>query len=246
VSRAAGAAAPWLLALVLSALALSGCETTAEESARLERAAKHTALSAERGLTIRHASRYVKVLSTQILHSGEQTAAIVTLRNTSAHALRDAPLAITVHDAHGTALFKNDAPGLEAALTSVALLPPGAQTVWIDDQVQASGTPTGVTALVGEGHRTSSAAPRLQISDVHRIEDPASGPGAAGTVTNESAITQHSLAIYALARRGSRIVAAGRAVLPEVAAHGSGSFEIFFVGKAAGAQLQLSAQPSNL
>jgi hypothetical protein len=233
-----------LLALVLSALALSGCETTAEESARLEHAAKHTALSAERGLTITHASRYVKVLSTQILHSGEQTAAIVTLRNTSTHALRDAPIAITVRDARGGVLFRNNAPGLEAALTSVALLPPGAQTVWVDDQVQANGTPTEVTALVGEGRQASSAAPRLRIAGVHRTEDPTSGPGAAGTVTNESAITQHSLAIYALARRGSQAVAAGRAVLPEVAAHGSSSFEIFFVGSAAGAQLVLSAPPS--
>ena len=47
--------------------------------------------------------------------------------------------AITVRDTRGKALFKNDATGLEAALTSVALLPAGGQTVWIDDQVEASG-----------------------------------------------------------------------------------------------------------
>jgi hypothetical protein len=244
--RVVATARPYLAGLLIGALALGGCETTAEKSARLERAAKHHALSAERGLTITKASPFVKVTATQVLHSGEQTAAIVTLRNVSRHALRDAPIAITVRDAHHGELFKNDAPGLETALTSVALLPAGAATTWVDDQVQASGTPASVTALVGEAPRAPSAIPRLRIAGVHTIEDPASGPGAAGTVDNESTVAQHGLAVYALARRGGRIVAAGRAVLPEVPAHGTGAFEVFFVGDPKGAQLQISAPPSTL
>src|SRR5581483_7276247 len=144
--------------------------------------------------------------------------------------LRDAPIAITVRDAHGGVLFKNDAPGLEAALASVALLPAGGQTTWIDDQVQASGTPASVSALVGAGPRASGSIPRLRVSGVRAISDVASGAGAAGTVTNDSAVAQHDLVVYVLARRGGRLVAAGRAVLPEVPAHGSSPFELFFVG----------------
>jgi hypothetical protein len=233
-----------LAALLLCALALGGCETTAEKSARLERAAKHVALSSERGLTITKASPYVKVVATQVLHAGERTAAVITLRNISPHALRDAPIAITVRDARRSVLFKNDAPGLEAALTSVAFLPAGAQTTWVDDQVQVGGTPASVAALVGGAPSAPTSVPRLRIGGVRTIEDPASGPGAAGTVANESAVTQHNLAVYALARRGGRIVAAGRAVLPELPAHGSSAFEVFFVGSPKGAQLQVSAPPS--
>jgi hypothetical protein len=231
--------------LLCCALALGGCETTAEESARLERAAKHAPLSAERGLRIAKRSPFVRVVATQVLHSGEQTAVVVTLRNVSAHALRDEPIAITVRDARRGVLFKNDAPGLEAALTSVALLPAGARTTWVDDQVQASGTPAGATALVGAAPAAPANVPRLRIGGVHTIDDPASGPGAAGTVADESTVAQHNLAVYALARRGGRIVAAGRAVLPELPAHGSSAFEVFFVGSPKGAKLQISAPPSS-
>jgi hypothetical protein len=231
-------------ALLLCALALGGCETTAEKSAQLERVAKHAALDSERGLTIAKTSPYVKVIATQVLHSGEQTAAIVTLRNLSSHALRDLPIAITVRDASGHAIFQNNAPGLETALTSVALLPADAQGTWVDDQVQASGAPASVAALVGEAPRAPAGVPRLHVGDVHAIEDPASGSGAAGTVANASGIVQRDLVVYALARRGGKLVAAGRAVLPEVPAHGSSGFEIFWVGNPTGAQLVLSAPPT--
>ena len=230
-----------LFALVL---ALGGCESTAEKSAQLERSAKRAVLSSERGLVITKANPEVRVLAAQVLHSGEQSAAVITLRNLSGRALRDAPIAITVRDARGGVLFKNDAPGLEAALTTVALLPAGGRATWVDDQVQTSGTPSGVAALVGETPPAPPSIPRLRIEGVHSTEDPASGAGAAGTVANESGVTQHDLVVDVLARRGGRIVAAGRAVLPEVPAHGRTSFEVFFVGDPRGAKLQLSAPPS--
>jgi hypothetical protein len=237
------------VAALLLALTLSGCETTAEKSAQIEKTAKHVLLREERGLTITRKSRSVQVLAAQILHTGESTAAVITLRNTSPHAQRDVPIAITVRNAHGTALFQNNGPGLEAALTTVALLPAGGQAVWVDDQVQASGAggaPMTVSALVGEGAPAPADLPRLQVNGVHPLEDPASGPGAAGTVVNDSAVTQSELVVYALARRAGKIVAAGRAVLPEVSAHGSSNFELFFVGDPHGAQLELSAPPSTV
>jgi hypothetical protein len=235
-----------LFALFLVTLALGGCESTAEKSAQLERVAKHAALRSERGLSIAQASPYVKVVATQVLHAGEQAAAVVTLRNTSSRPLRDAPIAITVRDARGASVFRNNAPGLEAALTTVALIPARAQTVWIDDQVQASGgAPTSVSALVGEGRQPAPASvPRLSVAGVHLIEDPASGVGATGTVANDSTVTQQNLVVYCVARRGDRIVAAGRAILPEVPPHGSAVFELFFVGSPKGAQLQTSVAPS--
>jgi hypothetical protein len=234
----------WLAALLLCALALGGCETTAEKSAQLEHAAKHVSLGSERELTIAKPSAYLQVIAAQVLHSGEQTAAVVTLRNRSTHTVRDAPIAITVRGADGSVLFKNDAPGLEAALSKVALLPAGAQTTWIDDQVQTTKAPASTKAMVGEGTRASASVPQLRVGDIHTIEDPASGPGAAGTVTNDSTVTQQNLVLYALARRDGRIVAAGRAILPEVPAHGASPFEVFFVGNAKGAHLQITVPPS--
>jgi hypothetical protein len=62
-----------------------------------------------------------------------------------------------------------------------------------------------------------------------------------GTLTNGSGTAQSELVIYAVAKRGSRVVAAGRAVLASVAAGASVPFQVFFVGNPQGALLQLGA-----
>ena len=171
---------------------------------------------------------------------------MVTLRNTSPHALRDVPIAITVKNAAGGTLYQNNAPGLETALTSAALVAPGAQFTWIDDQVQVSGVggaPTAVSALVGEAPQAPASVPKIAVSGVHPTEEGGSA-GAAGTVANDSAVAQHGLVVYGVARRGGRIVAAGRAVLAEVAAHSSSPFQVLFIGSASGAQVEASAPPT--
>jgi hypothetical protein len=238
--------------LLLLALALGGCESSQERSAQIERRVKLARAAgggapSEHGLRISGASAQVRVLATAVLHDSEGTAAVVTLRNRSGHALRDVPIAITVRDAAGGALYQNNAPGLEAALTSVPLLEPGAPFTWIDDQVQVSGAgaPSGVSALVGEAPQAPASVPQIEVSGVHATEE-AGGAGEAGTVQNGSAVAQHNLVVYGLARRDGRIVAAGRAVLSEVAAHGSSPFQVLFIGSATGAQVEASAPPSTL
>lgn len=228
-----------VLAALIAAVALSGCESSQERSAQLAREAKHFVGSASHGLTIAHPSTEVRVLSTQILHSSEGTAALVTVRNTSSHALRDVPLAITVKDAGGAVLYRNDAPGLEAALTSVPVLTPGQRFTWIDDQVQATGTPASASAEAGEAPPSSGPAPKIRLSGVHATEAPEAG--VAGTANNESSVAQRDLVVYGVARRGAKIVAAGRAVLTEVPAHGSSPFQVLFIGGAQGARVQASA-----
>ncbi len=232
------AAAVALLAL----LALSGCETTAEKSAKLEKAAHHQRL-AEKGLTIAKQSSDVRVLSATLVHGHEGNAAIVTLQSDSAHALRAVPIAISVKDAHGSTLFQNNTPGLEAALTSLASLGAHGKATWIDDQILASDTPASVSAIVGEAPSVSGALPRIEVSAVHTSEEGGT-QGAAGTVRNDSSVMQQNLVVYVLARRGGQIVAAGRAVLPEVGAGASLPFQAFFVGSPAGAHLEASAPPT--
>jgi hypothetical protein len=232
------AAAVALLAL----LALSGCDTTAEKSAKLEKAAHHTRL-AEKGLTIGKASGEVRVLSATIVHGHEGNAAVVLLHNTSAQTLRAVPIAITVKDAHGATLFQNNGAGLEPALTSLGSLPAHGQATWIDDQVLASGTPASVSAIVGEAPSVSGALPRIEVQGVHASEEGGT-QGAAGTVRNDSSVLQQNLVVYVLALRGNRIVAAGRAVLPEVGAGASLPFQAFLQGDASGARLEASAPAS--
>jgi hypothetical protein len=150
------------------------------------------------------------------------------------------PIAITVSDANGKAVFSNNTPGLEPGLVSLASLPAHAEAFWVDDQLPAGSKPARVSARVGEGTPVA-AVPQVAIASVHSTEGAATGPGVGATASNRGRAAQQGLAVFAVARRAGRIVAAGRAVIPELAAGASAPFQLFFVGNAQGAQLRLVA-----
>jgi hypothetical protein len=235
------------LALLL-ALELSGCATNIERSARLARQARrdHHGLLAQRGLTITHRSHYVRVLATTVLHDENGGAAVVTLRNTSSRPLREVPIEIMLHGTAGRVLYQNNTPGLGGALVSAPLLAPGRQFDWIDDQIPTSGTPGSLSVLVGEAPTTSVPLPSVVVTGVHLVHGSTNELGAEGTVVNHSSIAQQELVVFAVGRRAGRIVAAGRAVLPDVPARSSASFQVFFVGNPTGATLQVSAPPTTV
>ncbi|HYM55368.1 MAG TPA: hypothetical protein VES97_08400, partial [Solirubrobacteraceae bacterium] len=92
----------------------------------------------------------------------------------------------------------------------------------------------------------AGAIPRISVQGTRLYEDPTNGVGAEGTVVNHSAIGQRELVVYAVARRGGRIVAAGRAVVPVLAPNLPTRFQVFFVGSPQGAQLAFEAPPTTL
>jgi hypothetical protein len=231
-------------AAIMAALVLTGCESSQEKSAKLEREAKrlapHGAL-AQAGLTIARESADVKVLAAAVVRSSEGAAAVVRVRNVSSHTLASVPIAITVKGAGGQVLFRNNASGLEAALTSIALLGAHGEATWVDDQLPKSGQPASVAARIGEAPPARGPTPRIEVAGLHPEE---AGAGAAGTVRNRSQVVQHRLVVFVVASRAGNIVAAGRAVLPELAPGASATFQVYFVGVASGAQLQASAPPT--
>jgi hypothetical protein len=243
--RRARTLAPAALALALAALALGGCETTAEKSAKLQRQAKRLTLD-EKGLSITRQSVEIKVIDATIVRGSERAAAVVTLRNDSARAQRGVPIAITVTDARGRTLFQNNAAGLEGALVSVPSIGPHATVTWVDDQLPAGGAPTRVSARVGEARSVTGPLPRLTVGATQLGEDPANGLVATGNVSNRSRVEQRGLVLFAVGRRAGRIVAAGRAVVPELAPNAKASFQISLVGDAKGATLSFVVPPSSL
>ena len=238
------ALAPTTMAL-LAALALSGCETTAEKSAKLEQAAKGATLAAQHGLSIAHPSKLVHVLGVSVVHGGEGAAAVITLHNSSAHALSDVPIAVSVKDGHGGTIYTNATPGLAKTLTSLALLPAHSDGVWIDDQIPSSAA-RSATATVGEGTVASGALPQLAVQEAALGNDPSGSATAEGTITNRSKTSQSELVIYVLARKDGQLIAAGRAVLASLEPGAATPFQAFLVGAAKDAQLQVSAPPTKL
>jgi len=236
------------LGVPLAAVALAGCETSAEKSAQLEKAAKlHAARNPQQHqqqLTIARTSRFVKAVSSTVLSSSEGHAVVVTLRNSSRRTLRDVPLLLTVRDAHGASIYSNTGPGLAHSLTSVASLPAHGTLAWVDDQVQPTGVPASASARVGEAAPVAGAPPALAVKGAQLFEDPVNGIGAEGDIVNRSPIAQSELVVYAVALRGGRIVAAGRALLPQVPASSTTRFQVFFIGEPRGGSLRVSAPPT--
>ena len=253
--RSAGAAAGGPLgspaalrgaAAIMAALALAGCESSQEKSAKLERAAKLAAAHearVDKGLAITRESAVVKALSAVVVTGSEGAAAVVSVRNASAQALASVPIAIAVRDAQGRTVFQNDAPGLEAALTTIALVPAHGEATWVDDQLPKSGAPASVAVRLGEAPPVPGPTPQIAVTGLHGEE---AGAGAAGTVRNDSQLAQRKLVVFVVARRAGRVVAAGRAIVAELAPGASAPFQVFFVGSAAGASLQASAPATTL
>jgi hypothetical protein len=230
-------------AVALAALAVAGCESTQARSARLARSPGRAAH--EQGVKVTTRNPAVRVVATSLVHDRFGTAAVIELRSRAKQPQAALPLTFVVQGAGGRREFANDGPGLEDALTHVPLLRPGERAFWVHDQVQAA-APRRVVARVG----TSTAAvpsrlPRLVAAGV-RLDHDSSGAFTRGTLRNDSAVAQRKVVVYAVAERGGKVVAAGRAGIERIAGHKAQPFKVFWIGDPAGAQVRVFAPPTVL
>jgi hypothetical protein len=227
----------------LLASALTGCESSQSKSARLAKEAK-TTLTAK-GLTVTTQNPDVKVDDGIVLHDKYGSAAIVEVQNTSSTAQVGLPIAIAVTDKSGKTAFKNDAAGLEKGLTHLDYLPPKAHVAWVNNQVKVD-DPKSVEAKVGpSAGKAPAKVPELVVSNVHYENDP-DGVVVKGQVTNRSSILQRNVTVFIVARKGGRIVAAGRAGIEKIKPGKPAKFTSFFTGDPKGAKLEIFAPPSVL
>lgn len=219
---------------------LAGCESTQDTSRRLAREGRKA--FAEHGLSVTRQARNVKVVSTIALSDQNGSAAVVQLRNESAQAVAEVPIAIDVR-AGASSVFKNNAPGIEPSLTHVASIPPHGEIYWVNDQVTASGV-TSVVPTVGAPGKTVPSLPQVVVSQPTLTDDPVSGTEADGTAENRSSSDQLKMIVYCVALKGSKVVAAGRGEFPRLRAGKSAQYHIFFIGDPHGARLLVQAAPN--
>jgi hypothetical protein len=235
---------PFLLVL---AVALCGCESTQQKSAQL--AKQPRSVAQERGVVVKRANPAVRVLRTAVVRDRYGTAVAVQLRLRGRHPQAQLPIAFDVAGAGGKPLYTNDLPGLAASLTHVALLRPGRSVWWVNDQVQADGA-RRAKARVGAASVKASAtalarAPRLEPAAL-RLDEDSSGSFTRGVLRNRSKIEQRNVTVFAIAERGNRVVAAGRAGIERLKARGKASFKVFWIGDPKGARLRVFAPPTTL
>jgi hypothetical protein len=234
-----------LLAATLGLL-LAGCESTQQQSARLARAGSQT-LAGEKGLVVRAQNRDVRVLATSVLHDANGTAVVVVLRNRAPRPLGTVPVAIDVRGSDGRSVYRNDLPGLDPSLVTATGVPANGELAWVDDQVTPSGTPKRALARVGaERGAAPRRLPRIELTPPRLADDPVTGVEAVGRVTNRSGVEQRRLVVSCVARRGERVVAAGRAIVNRLAPGKSASFHVFFIGDPRGARVTVAAPPTTI
>lgn len=225
---------------------LSACESTQSKSERLGREGKGVSLGGK-GLVVTRKSRDVRVLDADVLRDENGAAVVVDLRNTSKRALAQVPVSIDVRDGAGKSLFKNDAPGLEPTLVKAPMIGSGQRLLWVNDQVDVAQRPRDVEAAVGEATAGSpKRVPRIDLTRPRLENDPASGVAAVGFAANRSRIEQRKLVVFAVARRGGRVVAAGRGQINRLKPGKRARYQVFFIGDPTGARLTLAAPPTRL
>jgi hypothetical protein len=84
------------------------------------------------------------------------------------------------------------------------------------------------------------------LSRTRLSSDPVSGAEAVGLADNRSKVELRKLIVFAVARRGGRVVAAGRAQIPRLKAGKRAKFHAYLIGNPRGARVEVSAPPTSL
>jgi hypothetical protein len=225
-------------------VALSACESTEQESARISREGQR--LVASQGpLKLGAVSHSVRVSEVTLLSGGGRMAVAVRLSDTSTRPQKDVPLVVEVEGTGGKRLYSNETGGLDASLQHIALLQPRQEEYWVDDQILTSQSATTARVRAGSAPEVrSSSIPQLTAT-AGPISRQAGLSVLAGGLVNHSATSMEKVPVFAVALRAGRIVAAGRAVVESLPAHSARvPFQIFLVGNPAGATIKLTAAPT--
>ena len=235
----------WIIALALTVLAattLTACTSSQDKARAIQEQAQ---AAAPKPLVIKRPNKDVKVTDTTLLHDQNGDAVVVEVKNESNKMLVNVPILVDIRDGKKT-VYKNDTAGLDFALNHIAVLKPGETFDWVNDQVTAQGKTVKATIGDPEGKAPPGALPELDVSTPKAGHD-FSGPKVSGTVTDRSKLDQSHLILFAVARQGGRIVAAGRGQIKALKIGARPApYVIYFIGNPLGADVTIQAPPTVL
>jgi hypothetical protein len=228
------------------AVTASACRSTESESAKIAREGSTTAAAST--LKLGAANREVRASNVTLMSGGGRKAVAVELTSTSSSPQREVPLRVNVTGSAGKLVYSN-ATGAEVLLSHVTLLRPHASVWWVDDEVLATAKVAAANVSVGTGQRSrpDARAAALSAKATH-VATQAGMTTVTGVVANHTGKAQSSVPVFAVAVRGGKVVAAGRAVVASVPAGAALAtpFDVPLVGDASGAKIELTALPGAL
>jgi hypothetical protein len=222
------------LVLALGAVLLvAGCSTTQQKSARAKVQAERL-LATRKQVLVRQPNPSVRVEGVTLLRGHGRTAVVVALRNDGSRPVSDLPISLRT----GGGRYLNRRAGLGYFQTHAPAIVPGGEATWVF-VTRARVRARGVSARVGLQPAVSARPARLPLLRAA----PAAGIGRA-TVTNSSGVPQYGLVVYAFARRGARLVAAGRGSLARLGPGRRATVPLSLVGSARGLTMRVQAPPT--
>jgi hypothetical protein len=214
-------------------VALSGCATTQDANRRASIQADRT-LASRKALELRGIDRNVQVVSTTVLNGKDGSAVVAVLRNRGDRPVNDLPIEVGPQGGDPVNVRPN-VPYFQSHAPAIA---PGHQATW----VYVSRDPLGSNrAFVRVGARPT---PPLTTTDhVTELQTGGKGDGSSvqAVVTNDTGVPQYDLDVYAVARKGGRLVAAGRANLEHLGVTNSAHLTLPMIGDAKRARVQIFA-----
>jgi hypothetical protein len=219
----------------------AGCTTTQERSAKMSSQAAKAAEAKK--FNVGKTNREVVAQDVVRLDGEGSAAVVVRLDNKTREAQTMLPIGVDLYDAKKVSLYTNRIDGLDLALNTVTVAPPGV-SYWVNNQVPAmKAERTRVRVGVPKGEGTSDL-PEMKVSGT-KLGDDAGVHTLQGKVRNLSKVEQKRLTIFAVALDGDKIVAAGRGVVDFLPPGGKPKrFSIYFTGDPRGAKLHVDAPPS--
>jgi hypothetical protein len=233
----ASASPIWVAGISLLGLAVtvSGCATTQDANKRASITADRT-LASRKSLVLRGTDRDVRVVSTSVVNGRRGSAIVVVLRNRGDHPVNDLPIEVgprggqAVNTRPNVPYFQSHAPAIAA----------GEEATW----VYVSRRPLHASrafARVGP-----PAKPPLttagRVSELKTEDSGTAGDSSVlARITNDLGIPQYDLDVYAVARKGGRYVAAGRANLEHLGVSKTERVKLPLIGDAKGARIQVFA-----
>jgi hypothetical protein len=224
------------------AATLAACESTESESAKIDREAAVAREHEPGALKLGATNREVRASRVTLLSAAGRGAIAVQLRSGSARAQAEVPVLVEVKGRSGRLLYSNQPGGTDPKLQRAPLLQARSSTWWVNDQVLLNQPSTGVKVRVGTGKALARAPQRL-VASMSRVERQGAASAVLGRVTNQTSRPQRDVALYAVALRGEKVVAAGRAQVAELPGRrgASAAFRVPLVGNPAEAKIELTA-----
>jgi hypothetical protein len=178
---------------------------------------------------------------TSVVSGKDGSAIVVVLRNRGDAPVNDLP--IEVGRRGGDPLNAN--PNVPYFQSHAPAIAPGAEATWVyvtNEKVGSGpvyariGTPTAIAPKAGD-------VPKLEVSDAGAHSDKG-GSRVVAEVANGTGIPQYGIDVYAVARKGGRYVAAGRASLTHLGVDQKAELTLSLIGDAKGSEIQIYAPPT--